>query len=534
MGRGRTQPAITPWPCPENLCIYYASSEQGLTIHVRKCKKVSHRRAERIEAAKQLRLHQAAEERERSERSVFQDLVSGTLPLYRSLHLIRLRRKTNDGGSLYMDLDPINEPVHPGPEVEVPIVSGRRSQRIVKWPKDKIRYFGVDPINWAANRLPAPSPELPSRPSQTAEMPVPEAGPSEPAREDRPMRRDVETGTRRRFRREGPDEFGLVRVYEEFPCEEMVRSADESIELENHTEGPVTNIYAPHPNYSTFLLNYWFWMNSATKTANDLESLRREVLLDPKFNLDDLRSVNFKDINRQLASSTSNTYFPTDDGWKEEILVIPVPLGIAPNVAHFQVPDFFHRSLSALMRSTFSSKEKSAGFVYEPFEVRYQPPTGEPEMGVYGELYNSKVWRDAHAEVQRLPREPDDTYPRAIAGLMLHSDGMSLTNFGGQSAWPSYGQWGNDSKTRRTCVNDTNLFQIAHIPKVSILLSQCVMKIQFHHSCPILYRNSLENTRASQVQRRFSPTVVRTSYKQSMTLSFPTQICTASGSTANS
>lgn len=230
------------------------------------------------------------------------------------------------------------------------------------------------------------------------------------------------------------------------------------------------SIYAPHPNVSAYLINKWYWTTSPNKSVRDLQGLIKNVLNHPEFNANDLRDVNFTTINRVLLQRASEARATSGGNWVEVKIPLVIPLGHlgkqVPETAEFIVDDFYHRPLVGVVRSIFANSLYFSNFVLEPYELRYQPPTGGPELGVYGEMYCSKYWRDAHAEIQRLPRKSDDTYPRIIAMAMLHSDGMLLGNFGGQSAWPVYLQFGNESKYRRHRVKATNVFQIAHLPHV--------------------------------------------------------------------
>ncbi|THH06887.1 hypothetical protein EW145_g3769 [Phellinidium pouzarii] len=245
------------------------------------------------------------------------------------------------------------------------------------------------------------------------------------------------------------NKYGLTRIYKQVdaPFDLRPKSTAEPEEareidiidadfahtmLFKHKVRIDSSLYAPHPNLASFKVNQWFWLKQS-QTQKNLNELQK-IIVD-YVNPGDLAFVNFEKINKKLGDSSLDNYFLSDDGWRLAALQIPIPLGHlhadAPNEVHLPINDFYYRPLTGIIRSVFQSKAESKNFCYEPYELRYKPLMGEPEMAVYGELYWSKKFREAHEEIQRLPQvSPDDNLPRAVVALQFWSDGMAATNFG--------------------------------------------------------------------------------------------------------
>lgn len=271
------------------------------------------------------------------------------------------------------------------------------------------------------------------------------------------------------------NKFGLLNVYRrvELPC--SVENGTATLasthypELLSATWG--SNLFAPFPNYSSFVFGRWHWSKSAFASLDRTIQLQ-EALNTPGVKLEDLVEMDMHKVLKQLKESSCDD--SPLDGWKRSTLKIPVPLGSlnleAPKSVEFGIDQFHHRSLVEVIRSVFGSPEQSAGFCYEPYEVRYKPPHGGEDMAVYGEMYWSKAFRDAHDEVQRLPREPGDDLPRAVVAMQFWSDGLAATKFGTAKLWPAYLQFGNQSKYERSKHGSRACHQVAFIPFVSINL----------------------------------------------------------------
>jgi len=109
----------------------------------------------------------------------------------------------------------------------------------------------------------------------------------------------------------------------------------------------------------------------------------------------------------------------------------------------------YHRSLVAVLWEKLANVRDSKLFHYEPYELCWTPPHLDVEVAIYGDLYTSPAFHEAHMEVQNLPAEPGCDLPQVVAGLMFWSDAMQLTLFGNAKLWPTYMYFGNKSKYQR-------------------------------------------------------------------------------------
>ncbi len=85
---------------------------------------------------------------------------------------------------------------------------------------------------------------------------------------------------------------------------------------------------------------------------------------------------------------------------------------------------------------------------------------------VYGELYTSPAFLEAHEEIQTATGEPGCSLPRILIGLMFGSDSTHLTSFGSASLWPCYMYFGNESKYRRCKPSCQLCHHVAYFQKV--------------------------------------------------------------------
>ncbi|KAI0666517.1 hypothetical protein C8Q78DRAFT_984030 [Trametes maxima] len=234
-------------------------------------------------------------------------------------------------------------------------------------------------------------------------------------------------------------------------------------------------IIAPYPNFSSYLLGNWFWNASRTKSLRDRDDLVKNVILHEDFVKDDLRGINWSKIDKELAGASNAGLFSAEDGWRSSDVTITVPLGKNSDTftRSFVVPGLTYRPLEEIVKAVCESKASSR-FHYHPFRLLWQPPphpsgASPPPEEVYGELYSSKAFRDADAELQQSPREPGCNLPRAIVALMPWSDSTHLADFGTASLWPIYMQFGNQSKYERAKPSARACHHAAYIPKASSL-----------------------------------------------------------------
>ena len=220
---------------------------------------------------------------------------------------------------------------------------------------------------------------------------------------------------------------------------------------------------------SAALVMQWFWERQS-KSIDDCDSLVHDVILNDELNLEDLRDFSA----RRETSLMDKALSRNPDRWKESSVVIDVPDGRTHRgpghtpIPQFVVPGLMHRSITDIIRTTWSSPE-SAGFHYVPYRQFWSAgPTGVDER-VYGELYTSEAFNEAHEQLQHQAPEPGCSLERVVCGLMAFSDSTHLANFGDASLWPLYFYFGNQSKYARLKPSSGSCHHTAYIPKVGTL-----------------------------------------------------------------
>ncbi|KAI9067490.1 hypothetical protein FKP32DRAFT_1673036 [Trametes sanguinea] len=331
-----------------------------------------------------------------------------------------------------------------------------------------------------------PPPELPSddsnlHPAPEESVPAPAELSSDSSGSIRSDNDGVSCPPPLPVKRTPPNRFGLLREYPHGipaidPEDEvaLVDLADDTLAavrppLSDHSRGL---LIAPYPNISSYLFGRWYWNGSEAKSESDRNDLLRNCILHPEFNREDLRDINWKKLDQDLAAtSPDNDRWGSRDGWRHTDVVINVPFGRPDQPPRpFTVRGLGYRSLVEVI-TTVCSCELSAGFHYTPYRLLWQPPAGpdghqaEPQQ-VHGELYSSPAFLQAHAELEATPREPGCNLPRAIIACMAWSDSTHLAEYGNTSLWPAYLLFGNQSKYARARPSTNACHHIAYIPKI--------------------------------------------------------------------
>ncbi|KZV82794.1 hypothetical protein EXIGLDRAFT_563809, partial [Exidia glandulosa HHB12029] len=236
--------------------------------------------------------------------------------------------------------------------------------------------------------------------------------------------------------------------------------------------------FGPYPNRTSWELGSWFHSVSPEKSQNDFNRLLG-ILLSPTYSREDLVGVPWTSINRQLAfhGETGNLL---GRGWKCSEVTIRVPTGeqhpasspLAEGVP-FVLPEFYHRSIPALMDTIFGTDLASERFQHIPFEQYWAPHNPSwPRETVLTEFFSSPTFLRAHDELQQSPPEPNCTLPRVIAGMFMTSDSMRLTSFGHASLWPGYVGWVNQTMYERLQLSSSATHPICYFLKLPDIIHQ--------------------------------------------------------------
>jgi hypothetical protein len=311
----------------------------------------------------------------------------------------------------------------------------------------------------------------------------------------------------KRVMRSPSNSFGLVREYAgaEFPQhdpEEHLQFEDLCTRISRPSSPlPLVSLRAessqnffPYPNRSSFCLGDWYWNDGAQKTQAGFQNLVR-IITDPEFVPADVLHNKWDHINAALggtqADDDDNWVDAADEGWKVSQIKINVPFhaGAAhPGTKIFEGVHLYHRPLVAVMKERISDPHYFRHFHIEPYKLLWQPSTsaGRQESRVHGELYTSRAFLRAHAELLRSPCEPGCQLPRVICAYMFWSDATHLTSFGNTKLWPVYVYFGNESKYRRGKPSANSCNHVAYFEKVDVKNSSTLLPVSKRSaSCPL-------------------------------------------------
>ncbi|KAJ3521207.1 hypothetical protein NMY22_g12407 [Coprinellus aureogranulatus] len=284
--------------------------------------------------------------------------------------------------------------------------------------------------------------------------------------------------------------FGLLRQYAIPEGHTITHDPDGAVTLRSLTNSSVKAIrskkkktkpphYGPFTTKSAFLLADWYW-NSGQKSFADFQQLI-QVFKEPDFSVSDIVSVNWKEAFRCLGANREDVPIESaqwieDEGWKSTRVTIDVPFhnrmrGRRGFEQHY-VGQFRHRNLVSVIKEKILNVENSRYFHYYPYRTTWQATEASPEVDVYGELYTSRAFREAHEDLQRCClTDKNKDLERVVVALMFWSDSTHLTSFGTASLWPCYLFFGNESKYRRCQPSEQLGEQVAYFIKV---LSACL------------------------------------------------------------
>ena len=274
------------------------------------------------------------------------------------------------------------------------------------------------------------------------------------------------------------DGFGFFRQYYsiQLPEHDTLQHPPPSISIELSPESLPVDIYHPYPNQSSFLLGEWYWNGGEKKSQSSFRNLL-QIVGHPSFCPEDVSGKNWRLIDAKLSGerldSSDGDNFGGDEpleankrskgnqsseankqpkgGWIQTPVKISVPFHsrmLHPGPKDFDAGILHHRRLISVIKEKITQTSAS-GFQFEPYELFWQPSDAVEPVRVYGELYTSEAFFEAHRMLQDSPREPDCQLPRIVLGLMFASDPTHLTAFSTKKLCPIYLAIGNESKDQR-------------------------------------------------------------------------------------
>jgi hypothetical protein len=276
------------------------------------------------------------------------------------------------------------------------------------------------------------------------------------------------------------NKFGLFRQYhatrfpDHDPNENITR--DDLMDTSPGTFYPPDS-YHPYPNQSSFLLGEWYWTGGLKKTQSGFRDLIK-IVGHPNFQPEDISGTNWRHIDAQLGGDRSCNPSNQEDwedeedngDWVKTPIKIKVPFhkrSLHPGQKEFDAGTLHHRKLVSVVRGKIMRLSSHPHLHFEPYELFWQPTETSKPVKVYGELYTSEAFIEAHRDLQESPGEPGCDLPRVVVGLMFASDGTQLNAFSTAKLWPVYLAMGNESKDRRSKPSCQAFEHVAYLETVS-------------------------------------------------------------------
>lgn len=376
------------------------------------------------------------------------------------------------------------QPLDPMPESQ----GLRRSHRTLRVPaalKDFVPSRPRALPAMLANRLPlAPAPEtLLDPPTAPSSSPVPDPPP-------RPSLDPVQTE---------PDDFGLFRVYAQYPTHEP----DELVSLDDvcdaatfaqsklqdrdpsvvfgSSKSPCTThdpdldapSYAPFANASIFHMMKYA-CGEDTGGLSGIQRLNDEVIQHPDFNPVDLQGFNAATEAKRLDSyqqSSSSLPFDTHDGWTKTSVKISLPCtGVEmkeQKAPKFEVEGVVHRDILSVIQEAYSDASAEE-FHLRGFKQMWQRDDRPEPIQVHGEVYTSDAFLQMETEILSSPPEPGCDLERVVVPIMGYSDSTHLASFGTASLWPGYLWFGSQSKYSRAKPSKLSAHHLVYFPSVCV------------------------------------------------------------------
>jgi hypothetical protein len=290
----------------------------------------------------------------------------------------------------------------------------------------------------------------------------------------------------------------------------------------------VAQIIEPHPNFSSWMYNYNFWVRGNVKSLKGQRRQLKDVLCHEDFQLNDIKDTNFDGIDKQIKKSGEAPWRNSAEGWVQCSVTIRVPVqapqtqqekqdatshqlrlkqaddvctGVEPSAnpvdgIAYTIHGLWMRSITSVIKSVWANNPLTNLFQMQGFKERYVHPEDLPENSfsrsskvlstplttpmpplaplvdpkegkqVYGQVYTLPAFLEAEEALHQSPLEPGCSLPRVIAALMFWSDTTQLANFGSTKLWPLYMFFGNLDKYIQRQPSAGAAHHIAYFPSL--------------------------------------------------------------------
>jgi hypothetical protein len=267
--------------------------------------------------------------------------------------------------------------------------------------------------------------------------------------------------------------FGLFRQHYaiHFPDHDPAQKIS-SNDLINTSPTILTNLYHPYPNQTSFLLGEWYWNGSEKKSQSSFQNLL-EIIGHPAFRPEDVAGNNWQHINAKLSGDANDGGSCVDEETNGDWIKTPIKISVPfhkrmshPGQKDFDVGILHHHKLTSVIREKITQLSTHPHLHFEPYEYFWQPNNATEPIRVYGELYTSEAFVEAHRVLQDSPKEPGCVLPWVILGLKFASDSTQLTTFSSAKLSPVYLVIGNESKDRQSKPSCQAFEHIAYLEEV--------------------------------------------------------------------
>ncbi|KAG1767493.1 hypothetical protein EV702DRAFT_1203702 [Suillus placidus] len=299
--------------------------------------------------------------------------------------------------------------------------------------------------------------------------------------------------------------FGICRLYPRRPSFEPNKFIPSSLLARScpivvQGTGSEANILPPpypFPNMTVYRLMSWMNLGSHQKSEAEVQRLVKDVLQADDFDTKHLEGFSVRRSLRELDRDEGGEKIIFPDDWIATDVTIDIPTKSneeAPTT--YTIPGFHYCPLVEVICAAFADVQASAFHLF-PFKRLWKDPLDDHQERIFDELYASDAWLEAQDNIQKLPKEPNCSLERVIAGLMFFSDATHLANFGTAKAWPLYLYFGNLTK----CGNTVDGSKVEHtlgegswVPMVNQFVNKlgslgldpfCMLVVDFMHECKL-------------------------------------------------
>ncbi|KIJ58044.1 hypothetical protein HYDPIDRAFT_34551 [Hydnomerulius pinastri MD-312] len=279
----------------------------------------------------------------------------------------------------------------------------------------------------------------------------------------------------RRMLKTPANSFGLFRVYDQGSLPShgpriTSKAAQPRRQSENSTSTDLESSFFPYPNENSFRLGDWYWNQGTQLSQQNFQKLL-ELIGSAEFRAEDVQNTNWTTINCQLgnldpaetplatatpsATTDIEEWLDADSGWIRSTVTVSVLFHhhcLHPGPKDYPVNDFYHRSLTSIIRKTLLDPTHHQHFHYEPYELCWQPPHKAQDLRIHGELFTSNTFLDAHRNA------------------------TLLTTFSDAKLWPLYMFLGNEPKDKQGQPTAYLCTHVAYFQSLPDSFKDCVLE----------------------------------------------------------